>query len=214
VSDHPVRRPAIPPPGSLVSEGVHRGGVPAERLPDETLLDGLATGDQDITVAFIRRFQRLVFGTALTVVGDLHLAEDVAQQTFERAWRHAQVFDPLRGSVRTWLTTIARNLAIDAVRKHRPAPVDPEEVGTLLEAATTGPEEQALAGETTAELRDAIAGLPSEQARALVLAGFRGLTAQEIAEFEHIPLGTAKTRIRTGMHKLRATMTSERADHD
>jgi len=68
-------------------------GIPADRLPDETLLAGFGTGDADLSLAFVRRFQRVVFGVALTVIGDPATAEDIAQQTFERAWRHAQVYD-------------------------------------------------------------------------------------------------------------------------
>ena len=62
-------------------------GIPADRLPDETLLAGFGTGDADLSLAFVRRFQRVVFGVALTVIGDPATAEDIAQQTFERAWR-------------------------------------------------------------------------------------------------------------------------------
>ena len=67
--------------------------TPAERLPDETLLAGLGAGDAELSVAFVRRFQGLVFGVALNVLRDRNVAEDVAQQAFERAWKHAQMFD-------------------------------------------------------------------------------------------------------------------------
>jgi DNA-directed RNA polymerase specialized sigma24 family protein len=76
-------------------------GTAADRLPDEILLAGLGAGDADLSVAFVRRFQRLVYGVVRTVVSDPGTAEDVAQQTFEQAWRHAQVYDSRRGSVRT-----------------------------------------------------------------------------------------------------------------
>ena len=74
-------------------------GTSADGLPDETLLAGLGAGDADLALAFVRRFQRLVFGVALTVTSDRTAAEDVAQQTFEQAWRHAQVYDSRRGTV-------------------------------------------------------------------------------------------------------------------
>ncbi|MEU3774798.1 sigma-70 family RNA polymerase sigma factor [Streptomyces sp. NPDC032472] len=179
-------------------------GLPLGRASDEALLAGLATGDQEIAVAFVRRFQRAVFGVAVAVVGDPQLAEDVAQQTFERAWRHAQVYDSRRGSVRTWLTAIAHNLAIDAVRARRTTPLAPEDLDALLDIVTDTPEQHALASEASAGIRTALAALPREQGRALVMAGIYGMTAQQIAGFEQIPLGTAKTRIRTAMHKLRA----------
>ncbi|KUJ70481.1 RNA polymerase subunit sigma-70 [Streptomyces albus subsp. albus] len=191
-----------------------RMGLPLGRVPDETLLAGLATGDPEIAVAFVRRFQRLVYGVAVAVVGDAQLAEDVAQQTFERAWRHAQIYDPRRGSVRTWLRTIAHNLAIDAVRARKPTPVAPEDLDALLEIVSDTPEQRALADETAERMRQALAELPREQARALAMAGIYGMTAQRIADFEGIPLGTAKTRIRAAMGKLRTALGPERADHD
>ncbi|MFD5506371.1 RNA polymerase sigma factor [Streptomyces sp. NPDC127051] len=184
-------------------------GLPLGRAPDEALLSGLATGDPEIAVAFVRRFQRTVFGVAIAVVGDAQLAEDIAQQTFERAWRHAQVYDSRRGSVRTWLTAIAHHLAIDAVRARRANPVAPEDLDALLDIVTETPEQHAVAAETSAGVRAAVAALPREQARALVMAGIYGLTAQQIADMERVPLGTAKTRIRTAMHKLRRTLGSE-----
>lgn len=73
-----------------------------DRLPDEALLSGLATGDPELAVVFVRRFQRWVFGVAMAVTGDEQLAGDVAQSTFERAWRYAQIYDSRRGSVTTW----------------------------------------------------------------------------------------------------------------
>lgn len=177
-----------------------------EPVPDDMLLAGFATGDQRLALAFVRRFQRSVFGVALAVVGDSRLAEDIAQQAFERAWRHAGTFDPRRGSVRAWLTRIVHNLAVDAVRVRRPTPVDPQELIPLLAAMTDGPERRALAEETSAELRTALATLPPEQARAVVMAAVHGLPAREIAELEGIPVGTAKSRIRAAVAKLHAAL--------
>ncbi|MBP2052275.1 RNA polymerase sigma-70 factor (ECF subfamily) [Streptomyces griseochromogenes] len=185
-----------------------------DRLPDEALLSGLATGDPEVAVTFVRRFQHKVFGVAMAVTGDPQLAEDIAQQTFERAWRHAQIYDSRRGSVTTWLTTIAHNLAIDAVRARRTEPMAPENLDGLLGVVTETPEQWALADEASSQLRGALARLPREQARALVMAGIYGMTAQQIADWEHVPLGTAKTRIRTAMAKLRTTLASpNRGDH-
>lgn len=183
---------------------------PVDGFPDDLLLAGLASGDAELSVAFVRRFQSRVFGVAMAVLGDPRQAEDVAQQAFERAWRHAAVFDPRRGSVTTWLTAITQHLAIDAVRARRAAPVDPTALEEVLGAGPDGPERATLAAESAAELRAAIRALPAEQGRALVLAAFRGLTAREVAESEGIPLGTAKTRIRTAMLRLAAVLEPER----
>ncbi|MFI8965098.1 RNA polymerase sigma factor [Streptomyces sp. NPDC053493] len=189
-------------------------GLSLGRASDEALLSGLTTGDPEIAVAFVRRFQRTVFGVAVAVVGDPQLAEDVAQQTFERAWRHAQVYDSRRGSVRTWLTAIAHNLAIDAVRARRASPVAPEDLDALLGLVTETPERWAVADESAERVRRAVARLPAGQARALVMAGIYGMTAREIAGFEGIPLGTAKTRIRAGTAKVRVLLGAEEEAED
>src|SRR5258708_6184220 len=91
---------------------------------DEALVAGLAAGDASAATALVRRFQRRVFGLAMAVLGDRGLAEDVAQEAFVRAWRHAAAYDPRRGSVATWLLTITRNLAIDTLRMRRSDPID------------------------------------------------------------------------------------------
>jgi RNA polymerase sigma factor (sigma-70 family) len=174
------------------------------------LLAGLGAGDADLAIAFVRRFQQLVFGVAVTVIGDRGTAEDVAQQAFERAWRHALVYDSRRGSVRGWLSTIAHNLAVDVIRARSAVPVDPADLSAVLTAVTDEtPERSVVASESAAGLRRALGGLPAEQARAVAMAGIYGMTAREISESEGIPLGTAKTRIRYGMQKLRAVYLPE-----
>ncbi|MGW1893682.1 RNA polymerase sigma factor [Streptomyces sp. NPDC002004] len=193
---------------------MRRMDLPLERVSDEALLAGLMTGDPEIALAFVRRFQRRVFGVAVAVVGDHQLAEDIAQETFERACRHAQVYDPRRGSVPTWLVAIAHNLAVDAVRARRVTPVDPGDLEGMMQSVTDTPERHALASETTTEVRRAIAALPRAQARALVMAGIYGMTAQQIADLENVPLGTVKTRIRAAMGKLRATVATGQADDE
>ena len=183
-----------------------RPGLPADTLSDEALLAGLAAGDPDASVAFVRRFQSRVFGLALTIVGEAAAAEDVAQRAFERAWRHAAMFDPRRGSARTWLTTITRNLAIDAVRVRRGVPVDPEQLTTLVARLSDGPEAAAVDSDRADRLRRALRGLPREQARSVVMASLYGMTCAEVAAVEGIPVGTVKTRIHAGVGKLRAAL--------
>jgi RNA polymerase sigma factor (sigma-70 family) len=179
-------------------------------VSDDALLDGLATGDPDAAAAFVERFERRVFGVAIRIVNDARLAEDVAQETFLRAWQRAEAFDPRRGTVVSWLLTIARNLAIDAVRLRRVVIVDPEELVARRDPANErGPADLAMLSSETERLRVAISHLPAEQARALVLAAFFGRTAQEIADSESIPLGTAKTRVRTAMIRLRAALVDD-----
>jgi RNA polymerase sigma-70 factor (ECF subfamily) len=179
-------------------------------LSDESLLAGLALGEADTGAAFVRRFQRRVYGLALSVLGDAALAEDVAQEAFARAWRHAQAFDPRRGSAAAWLLAITRNLAVDALRMRRADPLAPDALLALaLPAPGTEPPDAAVLADDTARLRHALRDLPGEQRRALLLAAFLGRTAEEISESEGIPLGTAKTRIRAAMLKLRAALVAE-----
>ncbi len=180
---------------------------------DDTLLASFALGDREAAAAFIRRYQGRVYGLARAMVGDPDLAEDVAQEAFLRAWRNAQSYDSRRGSVHTWMLVITRSLAIDAMRLRRAQPVDPEVLTTFdLRTTTRGPEAAAETGDDMRQLRAALDDLPAEQRQALLLAGLCGRTAAEISELESIPLGTAKTRIRTGMQKVRATMAHRRTD--
>jgi RNA polymerase sigma factor (sigma-70 family) len=189
-------------------------GTSGERQSDEVLLAGLGAGDAGLAVAFVRRFQRIVFGVAVAVTGDPATAEDVAQHAFERAWRHASVYDSRRGSVRSWLTSITHNLAIDVVRARSALPMDPGDLPVLLAAMTDSPERMAVANDNAEELRQALGRLPSSQARAVAMAGIYGMTARQVADTEGIPLGTAKTRIRDGMQKLRAAYLPEEADDE
>jgi RNA polymerase sigma factor (sigma-70 family) len=179
-------------------------GTSGERLPDEALLAGLGAGDAELAVAFVRRFQRVVFGVARAVISDPTTAEDVAQHAFEQAWRHASLYDSRRGSVRTWLTTITHNLAIDVVRARSALPMDPDDLPVLLATMTDNPERVAVANDSAKGLRQALGRLPAPQARAVAMSGIYGMTAQQVADTEGIPLGTAKTRIRDGMQKLRS----------
>jgi RNA polymerase sigma-70 factor (ECF subfamily) len=177
---------------------------------DETLLAGVAAGDADAATALVRRYQRRVYGLARAVLGDATAAEDVAQEAFVRMWRHAEAFDPRRASVATWLLTITRNLAIDALRLRRAEPTDPAVLLALhLVDAERGPEDRAVAGDDVRRVRAAIAALPDEQRRALVRAAYLGQTAREIGAYESVPLGTAKTRVRAAMLKLRDALATE-----
>jgi RNA polymerase sigma factor (sigma-70 family) len=178
-----------------------------DRLSDDALLAAVALGERDAVAVFIRRFQRRVFGLAVTMTGDAALADDLAQVAFERAWRHAGTFDARRASVATWLLTITRNLVIDEMRVRRAIPFDPDLLSQLLPpSSSVDPQQAAVDTDQLGRLGVELAGLPVDQRRAVLLATLAGRTAGEIAEIEGIPLGTAKTRIRTGLRRLRAAV--------
>ena len=179
-------------------------------LSDEALLAGFATGDPDAAAALVRRFQSRVFGLAVTILGDATAAEDVAQETFVRAWRHASTYDARRGSLSGWLLTIARNLALDRARLKGSQPVDPDFLASQLERENDGDsvdEADRVAGRE--RLRGLLLGLPPPQRRALVLAVYFGRTAKEIGELDGTPVGTVKTRIRGALLKLRSRLEVE-----
>lgn len=180
-----------------------------DRLSDDALLAAVALNESHAVVVFVRRFQGRVFGLASTIVGDRALAEDIAQQAFERAWRHAGSYDGRRAAVSTWLLTITRNLAIDAIRVRRSVPVDPWTMADMLAPGTADPAALAVHGDDMARVRAALQALPDEQRRAVVLATIGGRTSAEIGVIESVPTPTAKTRLRTGLRRLRETMANE-----
>jgi RNA polymerase sigma factor (sigma-70 family) len=187
---------------SLVASGTY---IPDVDPSDEALLAGYATGDPANAAAFVRRFQGRVYGLALTIVRQPAIAEEVAQETFVRVFRHAGNYDARKGRVSTWLLSIARNLAIDVTRMKRLDPVDPEVIAAEISLSSQEPaaDEMAVQPDERDQLRSAITDLPDDQRRALVLTAYMGRTAREISDLDDVPLGTVKTRIRTAMIKLR-----------
>ncbi len=175
-------------------------------LTDESLLAGMSVGDPDAAAAFVRRYQARVFGLALTVVGIPALAEEVAQEAFVKAWRHAAAYDARRGRVATWLLTITRNTAIDAIRYRREAPMDPDQLTRMLVADRDLTAEPAETVATRDQIQSALRELPADQSRPVVLMTFYGLTAKEISEREGVPIGTVKSRVRRGLGALRDRM--------
>jgi RNA polymerase sigma factor (sigma-70 family) len=139
---------------------------------DEALLAGFATGDPGTAAAFVRRFQGRVYGLALTIVRQPAIAEEVAQETFARVFRHAGNYDARKGRVSTWLLSIARNLSIDVTRMKRLDPADPEMIAAEISLTSQEPpaDEMGLQPDERDQLRSAITELPDDQRRALVLA--------------------------------------------
>jgi RNA polymerase sigma factor (sigma-70 family) len=176
-------------------------------LSDESLLAGFGSRDPEAAAAFVRSFQSRVYGLAVTIVKDPGLAEEIAQETFVRAWKHASTYDPRRGRVDTWLLTIARNLAIDA-RRVRAREINSTDEAPLIQLAGSepNPEDRGVLVDEVKRLEEAIGDLSEEQRRVLFLAAFQGRSGREISASEAIPLGTVKSRLRAAMLRLRAVL--------
>ncbi len=212
---HPRAHPGASPPSRRPARRAGRGAettmpppTGADGVSDHVLLGGFAIGDTNTSAAFVRRFQGRVYGMAINLLGDRGRAEDVAQEAFVRAWKHAATYDPRRASVATWLLGITRNLAIDALRRRRPVALDPQMVAALTPAGLAITVEDAtVTSDLTAKVRAALTRLPPAQAKAVWLAAFYGHTARQIAVSEGIPLATAKSRIGRGLRTLRTELT-------
>jgi RNA polymerase sigma-70 factor, ECF subfamily len=156
------------------------------------------------------RFAPRVFGLGVVMLGNPTQAEDLVQDTFVKVWRNATSFDPARGSLDTWVLLIARSLALDLLRRRvleskvLASQQDPER------STEAGPEEQAEIHDLADRARRAMGALSAGQRAAIELAYFGGKTSAQVAEMEGIPLGTAKTRIRTGLIRLREALEVDR----
>jgi RNA polymerase sigma-70 factor (ECF subfamily) len=169
------------------------------------LVEEAARGDQTALASLYEQTGPLVYGLALKILGDQFAAEDVTIDVYTQVYQQGARFDPSRGNPSAWLVTLTRSRAIDrlrmeAQRRTRERPLE-EAMGVA--AAATDPEEWSTASEVRDILRAALAALTPEQRQVIDLAYYAGLTHSEIAARLNQPLGTVKTRIRTGMMILR-----------
>ena len=160
---------------------------------------------------------RAVYGAAMRILGDPARAQDVAQDVFLRVWRNPGSFDHRRGELGSYLRLMARSRALDLWREGQAAGRARDRLelvvaGDEVARADDRPSVLAERDEDRAVVRDALARLPHAQREAVVLAYFGELTADEIARRSGVPLGTAKSRIRLGLAKLRAEMEGVFAD--
>ena len=151
---------------------------------------------------------RGVYGAALRILGDPARAQDVAQDVFLRVWRNPSRFDARRGELGSYLRLMARSRALDLYREGQAAGRASDRLKLVVaqqEPRTDErPPEAAERDESRSAVRDALRRLPEAQREALVLAYWGGMTADEIARRSGVPVGTAKSRLRLGMAKLRA----------
>ena len=178
-------------------------------VSDVELLHGVALGDEAALARLYDAYRVILFGLLVRILNSREEAEDILQDVFIQVWRRAKDFDEKRGRPFTWLVTLARSRAIDRLRQ----------LGARQRLATGAAQEQpekvsdafsdTIKTAQRETVRRALAELPEEQKHTLVLAYFEGLTQSEIAAKLNTPLGTIKTRMRSGMIKLRALLGSQ-----
>ncbi len=145
------------------------------------------------------RYSSIVYSVALRVLGDTGAAEDVLQEVFLQLWRNPQAYDEGRGSLPAWLAVITRNRAIDLLRKRKPD----ANIADVVVYSDSNAFSLAEWSGSLDKIRRSLSGMPVQQRTALEMAFFEGLTHIEIAEKTGEPLGTIKTRIRSGLSTLR-----------
>jgi RNA polymerase sigma-70 factor, ECF subfamily len=181
----------------------HReGGSAAARLAE--LLERSGRGDETAFAEWYDATSARAFGLAVRVLRDRAQAEEVTQESYLDCWRHAARFDPTRGSALSWLLTIVHRKAVDRVRAAESAGRRDTAYGRRAqEVEHDQTAEQATASIDATRVRAALAGLTNKQREAVELAFFGGYTHTEVATMLDLPLGTAKTRIRDGLIRLR-----------
>jgi RNA polymerase sigma-70 factor, ECF subfamily len=182
--------------------------------PDSTLVSRAAGGDERALGELYDRYGAMAYSLACAVVGEHADAEEVVAEAFAQVWRSATGFDPARGSVAAWIATICRTRALDLVRSRKrrarvveeAAVVSDEGESLVFAPSIESTDRSAELTETSAIVRKSLADLPPEQRRVIELAYFGGLSQSEIADQLSQPLGTVKTRMRSGMEKLRQAL--------
>lgn len=177
-------------------------GAPAT---DAHLLLGVGSRDAGAFEALYARYARAVFGFALRRLGDRGRAEEAVQETFTAVWRSAHTFRPERGSGSAWLFAVARNAVVDRFRERK------DEVPDVPDTASreAGPPERAETGWLAWRVHRAIEELPESERSVLELAYWGEMSQSEVADFLGIPLGTVKTRTRSGLGRLANLLESE-----
>jgi RNA polymerase sigma-70 factor (ECF subfamily) len=183
----------------------------ANLADDAALMRAFSGCERGAAEELYGRFASRVYGLGIVMLGGDAAAQDLVQDTFVKLWRNADRYDTTRGRLETWVLLIARSLAIDTLRRRVLESRSLESAGRPREADDApGPDEVAGTADLAERARRAMDGLTGEQRAALELAYFGGKTSAEVAELEGIPLGTAKTRIRTALIRLREAMEEHR----
>jgi RNA polymerase sigma-70 factor, ECF subfamily len=185
---------------------VRRSKGPDDERNSEALVARMAWGDEHALACLYDITNRIVYGLALRILGEPSSAEDVTMEVYLQVWRTAASYDPERGTVLSWLATLARSRAIDSLRSRKARRTELEEnvdeVANLYDSRP-GPELASVESGRSRIVQKAMAQLSPDHREAIELAYFSGLTHVEAAAQMRLPLGTVKTRIRNGMLHLR-----------
>jgi RNA polymerase sigma-70 factor (ECF subfamily) len=202
LSESPAN-PAAEPQRSLVGDATRRGsGDDAAR--DEMRLKRVEGGDQQAMTELFDQYSGMVYSVALRVLKDPGQAEDVMQEIFIQVWRNPNAFVSGRGSLGAWLAVMARNRAIDLLRRRRPT----DSVDDVVLASSTDLGSEVERNRMIEKVRGVLKDLPMEQQKSVEMAFFEGMTHSEIAERTGDPLGTVKTRIRSALMTLRKAISA------
>jgi RNA polymerase sigma-70 factor (ECF subfamily) len=167
-------------------------------VSDAELITRVGSGDRRAFETLYRRYARPVFGLALRRLGDRGRAEDAVQETFASIWRAARSYQPERGPGAPWLYAVARNAIVDNGRVRREPPIETAEEPSDEET----PADRAESGWVAWRVHRCLAELPDNERIVIELAYWGGRSQSEIADLLSVPLGTVKTRTRTGLARL------------
>jgi RNA polymerase sigma-70 factor (ECF subfamily) len=184
-------------------------------VDDVVLIRRMTEGDEQALAAFYDRWNSLVHAVVLRILRQRDQVEDVVEEVFWQAWRQANRYVASRGSVQTWLLTIARSRALDrarATKRLREELLEVETADALVQVSESDASMDAEYAERRVIVVAALADLPSEQREAVELGYYSGLSQSEIAERTGQPLGTIKTRMRLAMQKLKGRLQILRED--
>jgi RNA polymerase sigma-70 factor, ECF subfamily len=181
---------------------------------DAELVARVAEGDAPALEALYDRYVRQCFGLALRILGDSSIAEEVVQEIFLKLWSRPDRYSPEKGQFVSWLLSLVHHRCIDELRRRSrtEVPLETTDTGSMLDTQPDpDPEPGDLAGlnEQRKIVRAALAGIPVEQRRILELAYYGGLSQSEIAAKLKQPLGTVKTRMRSGLRHLRTLLSGQ-----
>jgi RNA polymerase sigma-70 factor (ECF subfamily) len=177
-------------------------------LADEDLMSLAGSGDAGAFAGLYDRHSRATYSLAYRMMGERQAAEDLVQEVFLQVWRAAGSYRSERGSVRTWILSIAHNRGIDQLRSTASRRRTQEKVERSPTSQPGEPFTETWRNLQREQVREALRGLPPEQLKVLELAYYSGYTHREIAELLDLPLGTVKGRMRLGLQKIREYFSS------